>query len=360
MTTESTEHLQLLNELADSKADSQSSLSIWTPTHLDKAIDIQKKGIKDTPSNKDSLDVYSWHIKEEFGKGSFECFCFNDISLTRLHCQLTRKIDFVNNHSADQLGFHIILTGTSNYEFYNRNTKANVQSPQVWTQNGNLGKFRIIIPSDQTLKKISICINKGYLKELYDYHPNNDLLEYLTTSHLALFKPLSYVPTKVFELTKELLELPYNSSKLAQMNLQGQCLTLVSMLLSDGLKDISAQQHHEKSVTKLATLKVKNFLDANPSSNKTIEELARFSGINSCYLKYEFKKLTKLTIHQYRQQAKMQLALQLLGDKQKSLHIIAQQLGFNNTDYFIKVFKAYFDQHPKAFREIADRYVEKP
>lgn len=353
MTTKNTLSLQLLNESADARTKSQSALSIWTANHHDKTRDTPKKEFKDTPYDNDSSGVYSWHIKKEFGKGSFERFCFSDISLTRLNCQFTHELDFANEHSAEQLGFHIILRGTSHYEFYDRGKKAKLQSPQVWIQNGRLGKFRVIIPAHQILKKISICIDKGYLQELYDHHPNNHLLEYLTANHLALYKPLSYVPSKVFELTQQLLELPCPSGKLAPMTLQGHCLTLVSMLLSDGLRDISDQQRQGMSLAKLAALKVKHYLDTQPSSNMTIEELARFAGTNACYLKYEFKALTTLTIHQYRQRARMQLALQLLGDEQQSLHIIAQQLGFNNTDYFIKVFKTYFGHHPKAFRNVS-------
>ncbi len=321
-----------------------SALSLWNPAHLQ---------VKNRSGHSRALltqtKEYYWNLKKDLGNGGFERFFFSNLSFTRLSCQLTEQLSLENECSTDQFGFHIILRGKSDYEFFEMNKKVTLQPPQVWIQNGSLGKFRITLPANQTLKKISIFLDKAYLNELYAYHPNNQLLKCLTANNNAIFQPLRHVPNKIFELTNELLALPCSSDKLAQVNLQGQCLTLASILLSDTLNNTTLESC-DKTAARLAAIKVKIYIEENPASSKTINELARFSGTNACYLKYEFKQLTGVTIHQYRLKIRMQQALQMLSDNQTSVHIIAAQLGFGSTDYFIKVFKSYFGHHPKMFR----------
>lgn len=96
--------------------------------------------------------------------------------------------------------------------------------------------------------------------------------------------------------------------------------------------------------------RVKSFIDSNVKNNKTIRQLASISGTNECYLKKEFKALTGCSIADYRQKQRVRRAQDLLERGIFNIETLAAEVGYRNTDYFIKVFQRHIGVHPKEYQ----------
>ena len=71
----------------------------------------------------------------------------------------------------------------------------------------------------------------------------------------------------------------------------------------------------------------------------TIRELSRKVAINECYLKKGFKALTGKTVHEYREDLRINKAKELLQQQGQSVTDVANILGFSSISHFSTAFK---------------------
>ena len=67
-----------------------------------------------------------------------------------------------------------------------------------------------------------------------------------------------------------------------------------------------------------------------------------------------FKTRYGCAVHDYVEKKRMQQALTLLGDKNRSLQNIAEALGYGNANYFSKAFKRVYGKTPSEYRTAQD------
>lgn len=96
--------------------------------------------------------------------------------------------------------------------------------------------------------------------------------------------------------------------------------------------------------------RVKSLIDSNIKSNQTIRKLASISGTNECYLKKEFKALTGCSIVDYRQKRRMQHAQNLMKRGLSNIDALAMEVGYQNTNHFVKIFRRHTGVHPKEYK----------
>ncbi len=92
-------------------------------------------------------------------------------------------------------------------------------------------------------------------------------------------------------------------------------------------------------------------LDQFYYENWTIRQLAKRVHTNECYLKKDFKTLTGMTIGDYRKHKRMQQAVILLKQGVTTPDI-ANQLGFNSHDYFLKTFVKFYQCQPRDYQHM--------
>ena len=80
----------------------------------------------------------------------------------------------------------------------------------------------------------------------------------------------------------------------------------------------------------------------------TITELARRIGLNECYLKQQFKVRTGQTIATYIRDLRMNEAMRLLLDENKTLQQTAWHVGYRNPDGFSRAFRKAYGISPAA------------
>jgi AraC-like DNA-binding protein len=84
----------------------------------------------------------------------------------------------------------------------------------------------------------------------------------------------------------------------------------------------------------------------------TIPELSKNLGINQCYLKKGFKEMYGLTIYDFVQEQRMEIAKGMIQQSQFNVSEISESLGFASTSSFSKAFKKMYGMNPSEMRQI--------
>jgi AraC-like DNA-binding protein len=101
-------------------------------------------------------------------------------------------------------------------------------------------------------------------------------------------------------------------------------------------------------------LRVANALAINLSDNKSISEWAHWTGSSAKTLSRHFIDETGMTFGQWRQQARVLRALELLTSE-LPVTTIARELGYETTSAFVAMFKRWRGVAPGRFRKTTDR-----
>lgn len=91
----------------------------------------------------------------------------------------------------------------------------------------------------------------------------------------------------------------------------------------------------------------------NLSSDLSIEALSNQSGLNPSKLQKGFKYLFKKTVGEYISGVRLDSAKMLLVSTDKSIAIIAIEVGFDSPSYFTQLFKLNFKYTPSEFRKLS-------
>ena len=94
----------------------------------------------------------------------------------------------------------------------------------------------------------------------------------------------------------------------------------------------------------------KDMLVKNLRYHITIRNLAMEAGMSESKLKYVFKKVFGSGVFSYLQKARMERAMQLLEETDKSVKEIALITGYKRISSFIRSFRRTFNKSPAAWR----------
>jgi AraC-like DNA-binding protein len=92
----------------------------------------------------------------------------------------------------------------------------------------------------------------------------------------------------------------------------------------------------------------------DPAQQMTITALALEVGLNPTKLQEGFKDLFRQTIHQYRLDLRLNLAMELLDETDMTIAEIAYKLGFDSREGLTRCFRKKYSQPPRAWRQDHD------
>lgn len=84
----------------------------------------------------------------------------------------------------------------------------------------------------------------------------------------------------------------------------------------------------------------------------TIRKMARRLGIDETKLKSGFKAVFGMTIFEYRNKVRMNLAKELLDASEVQVGIVAEKVGYLHQTTFTTAFKTYFGINPKDYKKL--------
>lgn len=120
----------------------------------------------------------------------------------------------------------------------------------------------------------------------------------------------------------------------------------LELLGLEGKENINGiSENHIKSI-----IKAKNIIEADLSTNFTIQNLAKLSGTNEQYLKKYFKALYGKTIQKYTMSVKMNYARELIKSQDIKMSEVAESIGYKHATHFTAAFKRHFGYVPHKLK----------
>ncbi|CAM3723908.1 MULTISPECIES: response regulator [Paenibacillus] len=120
--------------------------------------------------------------------------------------------------------------------------------------------------------------------------------------------------------------------------------------LADLLKD--KLETDTRSAQQKVVHEIRNYVD-HSYADASLQAAADHVSLHPSYVSRLFKQVTGSSISEYIHKVKMERALVQLKDSEAKVYEISEQLGYSNSQYFIKVFKEQFGMTPQEYREKA-------
>jgi AraC family transcriptional regulator len=95
---------------------------------------------------------------------------------------------------------------------------------------------------------------------------------------------------------------------------------------------------------------VRDFIEANLASDLSLEQIASCVGLSVGHLSSQFRKIMRISPHQYVLQRRIRRAKEMLGHTHLSLSEIGSRVGFGNPQHFTTVFRRIAGVAPSAYR----------
>lgn len=100
---------------------------------------------------------------------------------------------------------------------------------------------------------------------------------------------------------------------------------------------------------------VKKYIGENYDKNLSLYALGQIVHLHPAYLSKIFKEATDVNLSNYITDIKMQKAAQLLEQTQLRIHEVMEQVGYQKSQYFSKLFKDKYGITPKEYRRNKQR-----
>ncbi len=137
---------------------------------------------------------------------------------------------------------------------------------------------------------------------------------------------------------KEKIKNPYEASSIAYEFLMLLC------------QEIFPKSHSRSEPQFISD--VINFCIENIGREVDVDEMAGIAGLSRYHFSRLFKKSQGVSPGVFLTNLRMKHALRLIQTEQLSIKEIAEICGYNDTSYFCKVFKRYFNLSPEKFRTV--------
>lgn len=150
-------------------------------------------------------------------------------------------------------------------------------------------------------------------------------------------------------LNKLKCEPPYIDRQIYINYIEILFLEIIKSLFKEGSHEKVFFEHTDKHSD--VTSKVVAILESKVYSDITIDELCKQLGYSRGHICNHFKKDTGKTVNSYFQLLKIGEAKRLILETNQDLNSISEALGYNNPQYFSKVFRKLTGHTPGHFRK---------
>jgi AraC-type DNA-binding domain-containing proteins len=153
------------------------------------------------------------------------------------------------------------------------------------------------------------------------------------------------------ELLKKIYE-EYVEKKIGyELAIKANIFNTIVFLLRNSIERILTISEYNKRNKFIEMLNpVFKYIDENYSKDITPYELADLANVNKFYISRIFKDITNMTIKEYITHFRIKKAEYLLKSTNQSITEIALNTGFNDINYFSRLFKSYLQISPSQYR----------
>jgi AraC-like DNA-binding protein len=138
-----------------------------------------------------------------------------------------------------------------------------------------------------------------------------------------------------------------------ELAIKASAYELMVLLFRGYLDKISSEKEHEVIMRNVKRFqRILDFLDSHYPEPISIDQLADMVSVSKYHFCHLFKQLTGKSTGDYINQLRINNALTLLRESDLNITEIAMASGFNDTNYFCRIFKKYRKVSPSQFRKI--------
>ncbi|MDX8045099.1 AraC family transcriptional regulator [Gracilibacillus sp. S3-1-1] len=119
------------------------------------------------------------------------------------------------------------------------------------------------------------------------------------------------------------------------------------------LHALEYEQHEQKHLP-LAISKAVSFIEAHYQEDLSLDDIVAVSKLSKYHFTRLFTSSLQQTPIQYVTKVRIQRALDLLRDNDKTIEQIAREVGYTSSNYFSKVFKKLLNETPSKYRRQKD------
>jgi AraC-type DNA-binding domain-containing proteins len=204
----------------------------------------------------------------------------------------------------------------------------------------------------------------------------NDLIYYIIKIDFAYLlgsqKDLDktdYIQALIKNNVKFSNEIPRNKELLQEINIliceyqkkslgyelivKSSIFRIIIILLRNNLESISISANNRKNLYSMNNFKeILEYIDYHYCEKITLSELATMSNLSKHHFCRLFKRFTGKTFTDYINLLRINKAVSLLKDKSLNINEVALSVGFNDSNYFSRIFKRYKSISPNKIRNI--------
>lgn len=148
-------------------------------------------------------------------------------------------------------------------------------------------------------------------------------------------------------LLSSIYDIATSDTYLKDMHIYQQLVCLVTLLMEKSWNPSKMSNPSQIN----DCLLIKNYLDTNYLNPISLEQLATQFALNKYTLIRQFKHYFGLTIGQYIQNKRLSLAKEKLRYSDDTIEQIAYQCGYEDSNYFIRLFKKFEGNTPYQYRK---------
>ena len=161
----------------------------------------------------------------------------------------------------------------------------------------------------------------------------------------ATFSFEPFMPGSITAGIRKLLDF-YPGNHLSQFCYsQEKCTNMLNCILFELLNFNVVKSSNEHII------RIQNYVEEHITEQITLQAVSTCCSLSREYTSYIFKKETGKTLTAYVHERKLQLAKELILKNEMSLTDIAEYLGFENYNYFSRLFRKYMDTTPVSLKK---------
>lgn len=124
-----------------------------------------------------------------------------------------------------------------------------------------------------------------------------------------------------------------------------KCMCMLNYILFELLETATSRYNNEH------INKILKYIDENIYENLSLQAISDHVNLSKEYTCAIFKREINKTLTDYINERKLMLARELIISRELALSDVASRLGFNNYNYFCRLFKAYYGMTPMFLKQ---------
>lgn len=223
----------------------------------------------------------------------------------------------------------------------------------------NKGDF-VIINSNELHYMENLCCDLSYytirvdLSFLFSNQADSCQTKYLVplAENLILFKHLVRNNAEIIQCTEKIIQEYYSKQTGYELSIKSYLLRIIVILIRNHIEKILTQQEFNNRISKLNNFSsIIEYIELNYCRIIAIEELSSIAHVSKFHFCRLFKELTGKTATEYINHLRIEKACKLLIESDLSMTEITLSCGFNDANYFSRVFKSFKNLSPSSFRK---------